>query len=92
MNMENMSYEVFDSIITNYADDDEELLYIFEYLYKTTTDKTLKDMIQSWTNDNNYCLDCWIKKKSYDYKERHNELDGYWYEHFVEYLCPNCGF
>lgn len=90
--IENMSWEVYEAIISSYAHSEDELLYIFEYLYYTTTDKILKDMIESWAEENHYCIECGVEKSRFDYDERHDELDGEWYEHFIEYLCPICGF
>lgn len=87
--MENMRYEVYDSIIT-YSDNEETVKDILFYLYHTTKDNKLQNIIEDWFYDNEFCVDCGEKLKRIDIEERHTELFGSPIEHLIDFCCPNC--
>lgn len=94
-----LGYEVIDALTeyyNYYNTKSEENIEAFKevllYLYNTSTDNKLKIKILDWFEENHYCINCGEKLSSYEYRERHDELDGDYYEYFDAYLCPNCDY
>lgn len=92
--MENMSFEVVSTISEHYSDDGKEgkelVKDILFYLYYITTDKKLKNRIEDWFDEEEYCIDCGEKLVPYEYNEWHSEVHAY--ETMCELVCPNCDF
>lgn len=92
--MENFAHEVV-SVITDYFHKDGEegrelTKNILYYLYHSTEDETLKNIIIGWFNEEQYCINCGTKLQPYEYCEIHDELPYNNKEWFTEWLCPVC--
>lgn len=79
---------VMDAVI-NWIDDEEELVNVLLYLYRTTTDTKLKSNIFDVINGCDRCIDCGCKLQWMEYEESYpDDIDiqtesGFWY-------CPQC--
>lgn len=84
-----MSYEILELITEAQMSTEEKVEYL-HYLYGTTTDYKLQDLIKYWFIDNNYCINCGEKLKYNEWQECHTELCGNPREIFSEWYCPHC--
>lgn len=98
---ETLRYNLIDIIDEYYAsninennleDSIEEYKELLFYLYNTSIDKKLKAIIEDWFKEKNYCIKCGEKLRSYEYREKHDEIEGDFYEYFNVYLCPDCDY
>lgn len=88
--MENFSQEIVDLIMTDWKADESLVIKSLLYLYHTTTDYDMKDMIENVFNDMGYCVNCGSKLMNYEWEEVHTELPYNNIETMNIQLCPIC--
>ena len=92
--MENFALEIVETINEHYhrdgADGKELIKDMLFYLYHTTNDDKMKQVILDWFNEEQYCIECGEKLQPYDYCEAHTEFEYNNKEWFTAWLCPVC--
>lgn len=92
--MENFGLEIVETINEHYYRDGIEGKELIKdmlfYLYHTTNDNKLKEVILDWFNEEQYCIECGEKLQPYEYCEVHDELAYNNREWLTEWLCPVC--
>ena len=70
----------------------EYLSVMSGYTTEADTRKLLNKYINNYGEKYKICKTCFCNLAPVVTKEHHTELDGYWYEEFVDgYECENCG-
>ena len=88
--MDNMADEILDAICDTYKDDKDMIASCARFLYCKTHDETLIDKCVKVIDKLGYCLACGTKMVSYEYEERHDELEGNNVETNSAMFCPIC--
>lgn len=88
--MENYSREIIDTLCDVYNDNEELVMDMLYYLYKTSNDEKMKNQIEDIFEDYHYCIECGNKMEENHYAEVHTELDERPVEYFTEWNCPFC--
>ena len=88
--MEKYHNEIVQTLVDSYSDDKQLLGDILFYLYKSSSDMSLKGAIVEVMNDLGRCVQCGSELINYEFTETHSELDNNKEELFIAHLCNNC--
>lgn len=89
---ENFATEVISLITETFEDDEQLMIDILRYLYKTSEDDCMILQIIEVFGEYEYCINCGSKLHYYEWDEIHSELDYNNIEHCGAMMCPNCDF
>lgn len=77
MQLENMTTEILEPIISAYSDDEDLLSTVLFFLYHTSNDDKLRANIEKVMTEIQRCIECGDKMIEWHWQEYHSELGEY---------------